>query len=246
MRNIKPFLYLYQLYVYIILLPLFVLFTLIFGTLGALLTIIVNERVGSLMGVLWAKFNSYITPMFVKVIGKDKINKKKSYVIVANHQSMYDIFVVYGWMPVDFKWVMKIEMRTYPMIGYSCDKMGHVFIDRSNQVAALESINSARDKIKDGTSIMFFPEGTWSKDGKLLDFKKGAFRLALDMGLPVLPVTIVNIRKILPSDKFAIFPGSAKMVIHDPISIDDYNKENMDELMERARESIQKGLDDYS
>ena len=174
MRNIKPILYLYQVYVYIIFIPLFVLSTCVFGILGALLSIIVNGSVGSVMGVLWAKFNSYNTPMLVKVIGREKVKKGQSYVIAANHQSPYDIFLVYGWMPVDFKWVMKIEVRSYPMIGFSCDKMGHVFIDRSNQKAALESINSAREKIKDGTSIMFFPEGTWSKDGKLLDFKKGA------------------------------------------------------------------------
>jgi 1-acyl-sn-glycerol-3-phosphate acyltransferase len=227
-------------------LPLFGLSTVVLVTIGLILLIISNAKIASTVGVTWARFNSSITPMFVRVVGKDKINRLLSYVIVANHQSLYDIFVIYGWMPVDFKWVMKAELRNSPLIGYFCNKIGHVFVDRSNSKAALSSINSVKNKITNGTSIMFFPEGTWSTNGKLLNFKKGAFRLALDLRLPVLPVTIINTRNILPGDSFGLFPGFVKLVIHDPIRIDDYNESNLHELAIRAKDTVQKGLDEFS
>jgi 1-acyl-sn-glycerol-3-phosphate acyltransferase len=226
-------------------LPLFGLSTVVLVTLGLIVLIISNDKIASKVGVAWARFNSIITPLFVKVIGRDKINRQQSYVIVANHQSLYDILVLYGWIPVDFKWVMKAELRNSPFIGYFCDKIGHVFVDRSNPEAALTSINSAKNKITNGTSILFFPEGTWTRNGKLLNFRKGAFRLAIDLHLPVLPVTIINTRNILPGDSLGLFPGCAKLVIHNPIRIDEYNTSNIHELVIRAKDAIQKGLDAY-
>ena len=92
---------------------------------------------------------------------------------------------------------------------------------------------------------MFFPEGTRSNDGQLLNFKKGAFKLAVDMKLPVLPVTIINTRNILPSNSTALFPGRAKLVIHEAIDITDYTDENLEVLMDRAKKAIQSGLDHY-
>ena len=110
----------------------------------------------------------------------------------------------------------------------------------------MQSINEAKERIQGGTSIMFFPEGTRSNDGRLLDFKKGAFKLAVDMKLPILPVTIINTRNILPSNSTALFPGRAKLVIHEAIDIVGYSDDNLEELMARARQAIQKGLDHYA
>ncbi|HNW29863.1 MAG TPA: lysophospholipid acyltransferase family protein [Spirochaetota bacterium] len=242
MRHVKPVYYLYQVYKYGAFLPLLVLSTLFFAGCGLLLRALAGDRAASRMGAAWARFNSYLTPMFVDVLQTSTVDRDRSYVIVANHQSSYDIFVVYGWMPFDFRWVMKAELRDTPVLGYFCDRIGHIFVDRSDTEAAKKSINDARRRIGNGTSVMFFPEGTWSPDGELLEFKKGAFRLALDMRLPVLPVTIVDTRRILPSDTTALFPGRAKLVIHEPIEIDGYHDGNMHELMQRARDAIQKGL----
>jgi 1-acyl-sn-glycerol-3-phosphate acyltransferase len=244
MRNNKILFYIYQVYKIFIVLPMFGLSTIVFVILGMVLVLVTNDKTASLVGVAWAKFNGFITPMFVDIIGINKINKNQSYVIVANHQSAYDIYVIYGSMPFDFKWVMKAELRKAPFIGYFCNKIGHIFIDRSNPESAKASINSGVKMLRKGSSIMFFPEGTWSKTGKLLDFKKGAFKIAIDAGLPVLPVTIVNTRNILPSDSLSLFPGSAKLVFHDPINIEDYNDDNINELINRAKNSIQKGLDE--
>ncbi len=236
----------YQIYTWLVFFPFLAITTTVFGIIATILAITFGGRVASVMGVIWSRLNSYITPMFVQVIGKEKIEKKQSYVIVANHQSHYDIFVIYGWMPVDFRWVMKIQLLKVPFLGYSCYKIGHIFIDRSNPEKAKESINAAKDRIKGGTSIMFFPEGTRSNDGKLREFKKGAFKFALDMDLPILPVTIVGSRNVLPARSIKLFPGRAKLIVHDPIDITGYTEARMEELMAIARQRIEEGLQKYS
>ena len=246
LRENRLLLELYQIYKYLVFIPFLAVTTTVFGTLATVLAIAFGPKIATVMGILWSRLNCYATPMLVKVIGREKIDVNQSYVIVANHQSQYDIFVIYGWMPVDFRWVMKIQLRKVPFLGYSCYRIGHVFIDRSNHEKAMASINEAKKRIQGGTSIMFFPEGTRSLDGKLIDFKKGAFKFALDMGLPLLPVTIVGSRNVLPAKTISLFPGRARLVVHDPIETSAYSEENIGELMDAARERIQQGLDKHS
>lgn len=183
-----------------------------------------------------------MTPICVKVSGNENIDDSQSYVIVSNHQSQYDIFVLYGWLKVDFKWVMKQELRKVPGIGIGCEKVGHIFIDRSDHERALASLNEAKKKIVNGTSVIFFPEGTRSRDGVMKPFKKGAFKMALDLGLPVLPVTIINTRKILPPGTMKLFPGKARLIIHEPVSVAGYNDDNIQELMDKVHSVIGSAL----
>ncbi len=244
MRKIKILLYLYQIYKYIIFYPFLGITTTICGSLAVITAVLINARTGSFFGVIWAKLNSYITPMLCSVYGRENVEKNRSYVVISNHQSLYDILVIYGWLPVDFRWVMKIELRKVPVLGYACYKLGHVFIDRSNTEVALASINAAKKNISNGTSIFFFPEGTRSDDGELLPFKKGAFKLAIDMNLPLLPVTITGTKEVVPNGTTLIFPGRSKLVIHEPIDIESYSDSNIDELIAKGREAIRKGLDE--
>jgi 1-acyl-sn-glycerol-3-phosphate acyltransferase len=237
---------LYQIYKYIFFLPFLGISTCVLVILCLSFTFITRSKINRQWPIFWARLNSLMTPIFVKVTGGHNIDPDQSYVIAANHQSQYDIFVVYGWFPSEFRWVMKKELRKIPFLGYFCYKAGHVFIDRSNTESALKSINEAKKQIKNGTCILFFPEGTRSDSGQLKEFKKGAFRFALDMGLPILPVTIVGTRNVLPSNTLDLFPGRATMIIHKPIDTGGYHEENLNELMLRVRSYIQKGLDDYS
>ncbi len=245
MRDNKILYNLYQVYKYLVFFPLLGMFITLDFIVIFIFLFTASERSIQIAGVVWARFNSFITPMFVKVSGEENIDRNQSYVVVANHESQYDIFVIYGWLPVDFRWVMKMELRKVPILGYYCYKAGHIYIDRSNHQAAIETINAAKAKIKDGTSVVFFPEGT-RNTGQILDFKKGAFKFALDLGLPILPVTIIGTRKILPTNTIGLFPGNATMVIHKPIDIAGYSESNIGELMDRTKKVIQQGLDDYS
>jgi 1-acyl-sn-glycerol-3-phosphate acyltransferase len=181
--------------------------------------------------------------MLVTVRGRRHIDKRRSYVIVSNHLSHYDIFVLYGWLGIDFKWVMKKELRSLPALGAACEKMGHIYIDRSNRETAIASLEEAKKGIVNGTSVLFFPEGTRSVSGGMGEFKKGAFVMALDMGIPILPVTILHTDKILPPRTMDLFPGRASMVVHEPIDVAAYGTERLGDLMAAAREVIQAGLE---
>ena len=230
---------LYKIYTWLVFAPLFGLSTVFFGTATVLLLFFLKPRqVGVLCGKNWARVNSFFTPMGVTVTGRENVDPRQSYVIVSNHQSQFDIFVLYGWLDIDFKWVMKQELRKVPAIGIACERLGHIYVDRSNREAALASINAAKQRIVDGTSVLFFPEGTRSRDTHLRPFKKGAFRMALDLQLPILPITIQGTRDILPSDTLDLYPGRATMTIHPPIAIDSYDNTRLNELIARTREVI--------
>ena len=230
---------LYQPYKWLILFPLMVINSIFFGILAVALSLIINKKVGSYIGgVFWARFNTTITPAYVKVTGRENIQKYQSYVIVANHLSTYDIFALYGWLGIDFKWVMKKEIRKYPGVGFGAEAVGHIFIDRSSSTEATKTINEAKSQIKNGTSVIFFPEGTRSKTSKLLPFKKGAFRMAFDLDLPILPVTINGTDKVWPTNTFDIFPGKVDAIVHPAIDISNYQEEDMPALIKRTKEVI--------
>ena len=235
---------LYQPYKWLVYVPFLILSTLVFGAIAVILSTLVNQKVGSFIGgAVWSRLNGYMTPIFVKVIGKENIDPTQSYVIVPNHQSHFDVFVLYGWLGIDFKWVLKQELRKVPGLGIGCEKVGHIFIDRSNHEKAIASINAARKKIVNGTSVIFFPEGTRQATGTLGEFKKGAFKFAIDMGLPLLPVTILNTNNILPPHSLNLLPGRATMIVHPKIDTVGYSDENIDKLMMQTRAAIQSGID---
>lgn len=230
---------LYQPYKWLFLFPFMIINSLIFGVLAVTLSLIINQKVGSYIGgVIWARINTICTPAIIKVIGKQHINKKQSYIIVANHLSTFDIFSMYGWLGIDFKWVMKHEIRKYPGVGFGSQAVGHIFIDRSSTAKAIKSINNAKEKIKNGTSVIFFPEGTRSKSRMLLPFKKGAFRLAFDLQLPILPVSINGTDQVWPTGTFNIFPGRVNLIIHPPIDITNYNENQLPQLTHLTKETI--------
>ena len=235
---------LYQPYKWIIFLPLLIVSTAVLGSAAVIFTYIVGQKKASIIGgVSWARLNSYLAPMFVKVVGRENLDKKQSYVIASNHQSHFDILLVYGFLGIDIKWVMKLELRKVPVLGFACEKLGHIYVNRSNHGAAIESLKAAKKILQNGTSMMIFPEGRRSMDGKLGVFKKGAFRTALEFDLPILPVTISGTYKILPTKSLNLFPGKAKMIIHKPIDVNDY-KNKVPALMEKVKQVIQSGLED--
>jgi 1-acyl-sn-glycerol-3-phosphate acyltransferase len=231
--------WLYQPYKWLIVGPVLAISTLVLGGLAvALSRALTPSRVGALCGVPWARINASITPMAVEVVGQSHIDRGRSYVVVGNHQSLYDILLVYGWLGVDFRWVMKAELRRIPGLGASCERMGHIFVDRSSRLAATRTLEAARARVAEGASVLFFPEGTRSPDGTLGAFKRGAFRMALDLGLPILPVTIIGTRGILPPGSRDLRPGRARLIIHPPISTEGWSLERLPVLMAQTRETI--------
>ena len=226
----------YQLYVWLIFFPLVIVLTLVFSMLTVIFASLVNPHFASrVFAVTWAKWLAYLTPIRVIVEGSENAQRSRSYVVASNHQSMYDILVIYGFLELDLKWVMKQELRKIPGIGIGCEKAGHIFVERRVPKLAAKAITEALKRLGDGIGILFFPEGTRSTDGRLLPFKKGAFRTAIDQQIPVLPVTLRGTRDILPNGTLKLFPGRAQMIIHPPIETHGMTVEQVAELMAETR-----------
>lgn len=236
--------WIYQLYVWLIVVPLFILSTIFFVYLGVIAAIFFDDKIANrTTGVWWARFNSYITPMRVKVIGRENIREGESYIVISNHQSSYDIFLLYGWLGIDIKWVMKKELRKIPVFGFAGKMGGNIYIDRSSPKAAYASLEEAKKKLVGGTSVIILPEGTRSRTGEIGPFKKGAFILSTDLGISILPISISGTRSILPPKTLSLFPGRAIMEIHKPILPSPKDRDKIDDLIKRIREIIKSGFE---
>jgi 1-acyl-sn-glycerol-3-phosphate acyltransferase len=233
---------LYQPYKWLFFIPLLIINTLVLATIAVFTAIFVSPKIASIVGVIWAKINAIFTPVFISIEGKNNISPNTSYVIVANHQSYYDILAIYGWLGIDFKWVMKKELRKVPALGIACEKIGHVFLERGNSKEAVNTLNENKKKFVNGTSVVIFPEGTRSKTGKLNPFKRGAFKLALDLELPILPITLIGTGDILPPDTLNILPGKVKMIIHEPIAYNEFKNQEIADLMFCVKNIIEQPL----
>ncbi len=233
---------LYQPYKWLVVIPMVGISMAFFGT-GAIIASYASKKAACMFfGGWWARYMCFITPMILTVKGREHINKKQSYVVVANHQSVYDMLAIFGHLKMNLRWVMKKQLRKVPFLGFSSVRVGNIFVDRSDTAAAIKSIENAKKSIKDGVSIMFFAEGTRSMTGRMGKFKKGAFIMALEMGLPILPVTVAGTHAILPPTTWDLFPGRATMSIHKPVDVAGYTKDNMDELVEKVRGIIGSAL----
>jgi len=235
--------WLYQPYAWLVFIPVSILLTLFFSLLTIIASMLVGSSfAGSTFPVLWAKMVGRLTPIAVTVRGAEHADPTRTYVVVLNHQSQWDILLVYGWLKLNLKWVMKKELRKIPGLGLGCEKAGHIFVDRSNPRAARTAVMEALERLGNGVGILFFAEGTRSNDGRLLPFKKGAFRLAIEQQLPILPVTVSGTRNILPARTLRLFPGRGTMTIHPPIETAGMDMSNMDTLIEQSRAAIASAL----
>ncbi|MBP5366779.1 MAG: 1-acyl-sn-glycerol-3-phosphate acyltransferase [Bacteroidales bacterium] len=233
---------LFQPYKWLIVFPLIVLLTILSVavlTLVAFFSVRGSNRIGS----FWAKSIQLLVFMRVKVIGRENIQKNQSYIVVANHQSPFDIIALYANLGIDFRWIMKKELRKVPVLGYGCEKLQHIYIDRASARSAYRSLQEAKAKLVDGTSVAIFPEGTRTYSNNLAPFKHGAFKMALDLGLPILPVTIKDTHKIMGRSVHSLFPGNVMIVVHKPMEVQIENREQRDEFIEQTREVIMSGME---
>jgi 1-acyl-sn-glycerol-3-phosphate acyltransferase len=233
----------YQLYAWLIYIPLVCILTLLAGWLVVLVSFLTGPRwVSRHLAMRWARLLSRLLPVRVEVEGREHVEQQRSYVVVSNHLSMVDILALYGYLDLDLKWVIKKELRKMPGIGIGCERAGHIFVDRQDADAAKQSVNEALERLGDGIGILFFPEGTRSLDGRLLPFKKGAFRIAIDADLPILPVTIIGTGEILPAKTLRLFPGKVRVVVHPAIEHRDIDLDHMRDLMVMTRDVIASAL----
>ena len=193
---------------------------------------------------LWAKILLLMCNIKVKVIGKENLLHGKPQIFMANHQSDFDILIAVAYIPVQFRWIAKKELFNIPLFGAAMRSAGYIEIDRHNQEKALQSIDEAALRIRKGKSIMTFPEGARSRDGEITAFKQGAFHLAINSGVSIVPVSIIGSGRIMPKRSVKIKSGQIKLVIGEPIEVKSFDIEKRHELIKKVRDTIIKNYDD--
>ncbi|MCD8262372.1 MAG: 1-acyl-sn-glycerol-3-phosphate acyltransferase [Bacteroides sp.] len=236
---------LYYIYQIFIALPLLIVLTILTAIVTIIGCLIGNAHFwGYYPGKIWSQLVCFFLLIPVKVYGREKINKNTSYVFVPNHQGSFDIFLIYGYLGRNFKWMMKKSLRHIPFMGKACQSAGHIFVDRSGPKKVLETIRQAKETLKDGVSLVVFPEGARTFTGHMGYFKKGAFQLADDLQLPVVPITIDGSFQVMLRNEIIIRPHRMILTIHDPIPPHGKGSENIKLTMQEAYEAVQSALPD--
>ena len=238
---VKLFSIIYSTFIFV---PLAILVSTIIFILIIIMTPIAGEKKwGYYPGRVLGRIMCFLALTRIKIIGNENIDSQKSYIFVANHQSMFDIFLVYGYLNAKFKWIMKQEIRKTPLLGKACESMGHIFVDRSSPMRAQKSLEEAKDRLLQGSnSVFLFPEGTRSANGKIGRFKRGAFTIARDLHLPIIPVTISGAYNVLPKNGWYITPGKITMTIHQPIDTTNLSDDNLNEMIDLVKNTIESKL----
>jgi 1-acyl-sn-glycerol-3-phosphate acyltransferase len=217
-----------------------VLATTAFWGLAAVLLSLASRRLGFYSGAVWAWCLCWASFVRVRVEGREHAPRRRSFVILSNHQGNYDILALYGFLGRQFRWVIKEELRRVPFLGWGCAAIGHIFVDRRDPRRAIASLDAAKPDLVDGVSVVFFPEGTRSDDGRLGRFKKGGFMMARQLELPILPISISGSARILPKGCLFPRPGVLRVRLHPPIEVADFAPG--DALVEQVRRVIASGL----
>ena len=174
----------------------------------------------------------------VEVNGIERLDPDQTYIFTPNHQSLIEVPLFVTYLGCNPAYLGKKEVFKYPIFGYGIRMVGVVPVDRSNSPAAVESAKVATENLKRGKSYVVYPEGTRSKDGRLLPFKKGAFMMAIDAGVPVVPISVSGATRIMPKGQVKIFPSTVRLTIHEPIDTKEYTKETIAELMKKTQERV--------
>jgi 1-acyl-sn-glycerol-3-phosphate acyltransferase len=182
-----------------------------------------------------------ISGIKVKISGKENVVPETPYVFVSNHLSLFDIPVLQRYVPNDFSFVFKREIAAVPLFGWQMQTGPHIVIDRQNPAKAMKSIEKAKEMLtKKKISVLLFPEGTRSRNGEMLPFKRGAFHLATQVGFPIIPVTISGTENLWQKKPLRINPGIVTLHFDKPIPSNNINSRGeVLELMEKVRDIIE-------
>ncbi len=229
---------LYRLHTAIIVLWV-VLVTLVLGVVVILVALF--SRHGNfphLIARAWARSILIVAGITIRVEGIEHLKLDGSYILMPNHQSNFDIPVLLGCLPVQFRWLAKAELFKIPIFGRGMRGCGYISIDRSNRKSAFRSLAEAAQKIRNGVSVLIFPEGTRSWDGEIQAFKKGGFVLSVDAGVPIIPIVISGTRDVMPKGKLLIRKLPVEMKILTPIATSGYTRKTKDDLMGVVKDTI--------
>ncbi|PKN24176.1 MAG: 1-acyl-sn-glycerol-3-phosphate acyltransferase [Deltaproteobacteria bacterium HGW-Deltaproteobacteria-21] len=221
-----------------------VLLTLVLGP--PLIVISLFEKTGStayLLTRLWARLLSRSMGLTFSIQGTEKIAPSVSYIIAPNHQGYVDILALITTLPPRFRWVLKRELLRIPLFGWALGRTGAISLDRSNREQAMKSLVVGASKLTGGWSVLIYPEGTRTPDGNLQHFKKGAFIMAIQTGIPILPVTCNGAYKIMPKKTIVFQPGHITVTVGDPIPSEGLTEADVGRLLDKTRAAVGRHLD---
>jgi 1-acyl-sn-glycerol-3-phosphate acyltransferase len=210
--------------------------TIVFGTYGVLLALLGSSArfVHFYCAVPWAKVILKVCGVGVQVEGIENIQENEPCIYMSNHTSYFDIFALLSTLPIDFKFIVKEELMRIPIFGSAMRRAGYIGIERDEPRKALKSMHEAAERIKHGASVLIFPEGTRSEDGRLQSFKPGGFHLAFRSGCDIVPITITGSHEIVPKGSLRIRKGTIRVVVGKAISLKGQTKKNMGRVMEEV------------
>lgn len=230
---------LYRIYQFLIMMPLMI---------AATLLAVVLTLAGCMLGggywwgyypaKIWARIFCALTLVRVTVHGRQNISPGRSYVFVANHQGAYDIFSIYGYLNHNFRWMMKRGLRSIPFVGYTCKIAKHIYVDNSSPAATRATMEHAESVLSHGMSIVVFPEGARTFTGNMRPFKRGAFVLAREFSLPVVPITIQGSFEVLPRTKRLPHWGHITLTIHPAIEPEEGADHSLQHLADQSHQII--------
>ncbi len=209
--------YLFRAYQWCIATPIIIIATILTSVFTVILSPFDRSYFGYYVPKWWGRLWCALMFVKIKVIGREKINRRTSYVFVANHQGAFDIFSIYGYIGHNFRWMMRKGLTNIPFVGTACQMAGHIMVDHRNAHTVKKTMADAEKRLRNGMSIVVFPEGRRTDTGKMGTFKSGAFKLAVEFNLPVVPITIDGSYQVMPRSTFNITPGTITITMHTPI-----------------------------
>lgn len=225
--------FLYRIYQLIVMLPLMLVITAFTAVVTAVGCMLFGGRWwGYYPPMVWSRLMCWLTLVRVEVNGHEHIARNKSYVFVANHQGAYDIFAIYGFLGHNFRWMMKKSLEKIPLVGWACRRAGQIFVDNKTPHGIAATMQAAEGQLRGGMSLVVFPEGARTFTGQVGRFKRGAYTLATEFKLPVVPLTIDGAFAVMPRTSRIPRFGKIVLTIHEPIPFDH------PDLIELSRETI--------
>jgi 1-acyl-sn-glycerol-3-phosphate acyltransferase len=222
------------------LIPAVSLYTIVLGSVSLVSTLF--DRTGDFAhkcARAWARLILKTTGVRVAVSGLERVDPARTYVFAANHQSIYDIPIVFTALPFQLRIVAKDSLGRIPFMGWHLYRAGHLLVDRSRPGAGV--VKKMAKLVDEHHSLIVFPEGTRSVDGVVQRFKGGSFALALEGGLPVVPVSVVGSSEVMKKGRLMVCPGHVRVTVHDPIETRDLDRGAVRELAARVEQIVRAG-----
>jgi 1-acyl-sn-glycerol-3-phosphate acyltransferase len=219
------------------LIPAIAVYTIALGTLS-LLSSLVN-RGGTFAhwcARTWSRLILVTSGVRVRAAGLERLEPGRTYVFVANHQSLYDIPILFWSLPFQLRIIAKESLGNIPFVGWHLRRTGHMLVDRRHPGRRI--FTQATRLTSSGLSLVVFPEGTRSRDGRVAQFKGGSFFLALEAGLPVVPISVIGSRHVMLRGRVTSYPGEVRLVVHEPIDTRGLAGSDAKEFAERVRRII--------